>query len=206
MKSNVSERAGGHHEPAKRAGSVVATLAVLLGAAIGLINLAGVTVGYSMGTEAAWFNEDVERFGFIGAIVFAVLILGMTIALLATHVGARKPMTWTMGIIFALVCTQLSVISGALVADGLTVWLSGTPHREEAKFYSAGPTGGGARTAKCAQKISIQPALPRFKGRIPSFCAPELFVEPGLRKDERVVLVGRANWLGFVAERVERAP
>jgi hypothetical protein len=165
------------------------------------------TVGFTMGTESAWFSEEVERFGWIAAIVLAVLLVGGTVAYLAVNLGAHKPMTWVMGVAFALVCTQLTLISGTLVTDVLTVWLSRAPHREEAKFYSAGPTGGG-RSAKCAQKIAVQPALPRFQGLIPSFCAPDAVVEPGLKRDDSVVLVGRVGRLGrlgFVVERVERA-
>lgn len=197
--------AGERHERAQRAGGAVAALAYVMGAAIGVINLVGVTVGYSMGTESAWFSEEAERIGLIGAIVFAALVLGATIAWLVTHVGARKPGTWALALAFALLCTQLSLISGAVLADGLTVWLARTPHRQEAKFYSAQRIPQRPRTASCAQKITVQPALAQFANRYASFCAPEVAVEPGLKKDDRVVLVGRVHWLGFVAERVERA-
>ena len=190
---------------AKRAGNVVEKFAWFMGGLIGILNFAGLAVGFTLGSESAWFSEEVERFGWIAAIVLAALIVGATIAMLALHLGARKPMTWTMGIVFALVATQLSLISGALATDALTLWLAATPHREQAKFYSAGPSGGGARTAKCTQKISVQPALPRFKGRIPSFCAPDAKIEAGLKQGDEVVLVGRASRLGFVVERVERA-
>ena len=189
---------------ARRSEGAVATLAWSLGGVIGLLNVVGLAAGFTMGTESAWFSEEVERFGWIAAIVLAALLVGGTVAYLSVKLGARKPMTWVMGVTFALVCTQLTLISGTLVADALTVWLSGAPHREEARFYSAGPTGGG-RTANCAQKIAVQPALPRFRGLIPSFCAPEAIVEPELKRDDRVVLVGRMSRLGFVVERVERA-
>ena len=176
-----------------------------MGVAIGLISLVGFTVGYTMDTESAWFSGEVERIGLIVSIAFAVLVFGTTIALLAIQVGAHKPGTWALGLAIALFCTQMSLIAGAMLADGLTLWLAGTAHRQEAKFYSAQRIAGGARTASCAQKITVKPALPQFAGRYASFCAPDVFVEPGLKKDDRVILVGRANWLGFVAERVERA-
>jgi len=176
-----------------------------MGAAIGLISLVGFTVGYTMSTESAWFSGEAERIGLIAGIATAVLVFGTTIALLAIYVGAHKPGTWALGLAVALFCTQMSLIAGALLADGLTLWLARTPHRQEAMFYSAQAIAGSARTASCAQKITVKPALPQFASRYASFCAPEVIVEPGLKKDDRVVLVGRASWLGFVAERVERA-
>lgn len=198
---------GGAETPprASRTQAAVESFAWSLMGIIAILNLAGLTVGFTLGTESAWFSAEVERFAWIAAAVLAMFLVGGTLAYLAVNLGAHKPMTWVMGVVFALVATQLSLISGALVTDALTVWLAGTPHREEAKFFSAGPSGGGARTAKCAQKIAVQPALPRFKERIASFCAPGAKVEPGLKQGDTVVLVGRASWLGFVVERVERA-
>lgn len=202
---SAGARAGEQSRFATRTAGVVATLARLMAAAITLIGLVGLTVGYSMSTESAWFSGEAERIGLIAGVGLAALVVGTAIALLAINVGKHKPGTWALGLAIALVCTQLSLIAGAVLADGLTLWLARTPHRQEAKFYSAQRISGSARTASCAQKITVQPALPQFAGRYASFCAPEVYVEPGLNKDDRVVLVGRANWLGFVAERVERA-
>ena len=192
-------------DPRGRAAGVVGMLAGFMGTAIGTISLIGFTVGFTMSTESAWFSGEVERIGLIAGIAFAVLVFGTTIALLSIHVGAHKPGSWALGLVIALFFTQMSVIASVMLADGLTQWLAGTPHRQEAKFYSAQRIGGGARTASCTQKITVQPALPQFADRYASFCAPDVVVEPGLKKDDRVMLVGRANWLGFVAERVESA-
>jgi hypothetical protein len=189
----------------RRAQDATAKIAWLLGGTLAAVNLFGLIAGFSLGTESAWFSEEVERFGWIAATMLAVILVGGTIAWLAVNLGAHKPMTWVMGVVFALVGTQLTLISGVVVTEALTLWLSSTPHREAAKFYSAGPTGGTGRSAKCEQKIAVRPALSRFKGLIPSFCAPEAVVEPGLKRDDEIVLVGRAGRLGFVVERVERA-
>lgn len=192
-------------KPESRGTQAATSAAWLIGGVIAVVNFIGLIVGLSLGTEPAWFSAEVEQFGWIAAILLAVVLVGGTIAWFMANVGARQPGAWLMGIVFSLVCTQLTLISGVLTLDALTIWLSSTPHREPARLYSAGPVKGTARSPSCALKIAVKPDSPRFKGRVPSFCAPEAVVEEGLKQDDRVVLVGRAGALGFVVERVERA-
>ena len=188
---------------AKRALEPVAAYAWTLGRILFVLDFCVVVPGAFMDAESAWFSEGVELFGRIAAIVLVVVIVGGAISILAVYEGARKPLTWAMGVLFALALVQLTLVAGTMTTEFLTLRLSTTPHRLEAKFYSAGPVG---IRRHCAQRIQVQPLLPRFEERTPGFCAPDAVVEPGLKRDDKVVLVGRASRLGFVVERVERAP
>lgn len=188
---------------ARRVLGPVAGYAWILGGILFVFDFSALVVSVFLGTESAWFSEEVERFGRIAAIPLAVLIVGGAISILAVNEGARKPLTWAAGLLFALIFVQLTLVAGAVTTEVLTLWLSTTPHRQEARFYWAGPVG---IMRYCPQRIQVQPALPRFRDRTPGFCAPDAVVEPGLKRDDKVVLVGRASWLGFVVERVERAP
>jgi len=188
-----------------RADGFVRIFAGSLGGVLGVVNLFALATGYSLDTDCAWFSEEMERAGWVAAVALAILIFGGAITFLVVAVGARKPGTWVFGIIVTLACTHLSLISGTVLATGLAVWLSGTPHRQTAKFYAAGPVAAGPRTPNCAMRITVQPEIPRFAGRYPGFCSPDAVVDPELNRGDRVVLVGRLNRVGFVVERVERA-